>query len=68
MENIVGHFINGQLIADSGNRRQDVYNPATGEVTKQVALASASTVEQAIAAAEAAFPAWRNTTPSKEVR
>ena len=63
----VGHFINGQLVADE-TRTQDVFNPATGEVSRQVALASKATVEQAIAAAEAAFPAWRNTPPLKRAR
>ena len=55
----VGHLINGEMRSDAA-RLQDVYNPATGEVSKQVALASAATVEEAIAAAQAAFPAWRN--------
>lgn len=63
----IGHLINGTLQADSG-RTQDVYNPATGEVSKQVALASKATVEEAIAAAEAAFPAWRNTPPLRRAR
>ena len=40
----VGHLINGQILADS-ERTQDVYNPSTGEVSKQVALASKTTVE-----------------------
>jgi malonate-semialdehyde dehydrogenase (acetylating)/methylmalonate-semialdehyde dehydrogenase len=64
---IVGHFIDGEIRADD-NRPQPVYNPATGEITKQVAMASRTTVEQAIAAAEAAFPAWRNTPPAKRAR
>jgi malonate-semialdehyde dehydrogenase (acetylating)/methylmalonate-semialdehyde dehydrogenase len=63
----VGHLINGQIVSDAA-RLQDVYNPSTGEVSKQVALASAATVEQAIAAAEAAFPEWRNTPPIKRAR
>ena len=46
-------------------RYQDIFNPATGEVSGQVALASVATVEEAIAAAQAAFPAWRDTTPAK---
>jgi malonate-semialdehyde dehydrogenase (acetylating)/methylmalonate-semialdehyde dehydrogenase len=49
-------------------RTQDVYNPATGEVSKQVALASEATVGQAIAAAQAAYPAWRDTPPIKRAR
>lgn len=65
--NIVGHFINGETVADQG-RLQDVYNPATGEASKQVALASKETVEEALAAAEAAFPAWRSTPPIKRAR
>ncbi|WP_439860943.1 CoA-acylating methylmalonate-semialdehyde dehydrogenase [Pseudomonas sp. MBLB4136] len=65
--NTVGHLINGQVISDAA-RLQDVYNPSTGEVSKQVALASKATVEQAIAAAEAAFPEWRNTPPIKRAR
>jgi malonate-semialdehyde dehydrogenase (acetylating) / methylmalonate-semialdehyde dehydrogenase len=60
----VGHFINGEIVADT-ERRQDVFNPATGAVSRQVALASKQTVEQAIAAAQEAFPAWRNTPVGK---
>jgi len=63
----VGHFINGQLITDS-ERTQDVYNPSTGAVSKQVSLASKATVEEAIAAAQAAFPEWRNTPAIKRAR
>lgn len=62
------HLINGQVVEGAGNRFQDVFNPATGEVTKQVALASKATVEEAIASAEAAFPAWRNTPPAKRAQ
>jgi len=65
--NTVGHFINGELVADSG-RNQDVFNPATGGVSKQVALASQQTVENAISAAAAAYPAWRDTPPLKRAR
>ncbi|WP_298608834.1 aldehyde dehydrogenase family protein, partial [uncultured Thiothrix sp.] len=63
----VGHIINGELREDTG-RTQPVYNPSTGEVSKQVALASKATVEAAIAAAQAAFPTWRDTPPAKRAR
>jgi malonate-semialdehyde dehydrogenase (acetylating)/methylmalonate-semialdehyde dehydrogenase len=63
----VGHLINGELSEEAG-RTQLVYNPSTGEVSKQVALASKATVEAAIAAAAAAFPAWRDTPPAKRAR
>ena len=65
--NIIGHYINGQISTEA-SRTQAVYNPSTGESEKQVAIASQATVEQAIAAAAAAFPAWRDTPPSKRAR
>ena len=65
--NIVGHFINGEDVADA-NRPAPVTNPATGEITKHVAMASQDTVEAAIAAAAAAYPAWRNTPPAKRAK
>jgi len=67
MTNIVGHLIGGELREDHA-RLQDVFNPATSKVTKQVALAGKATVEEAIAEAQAAFPAWRNTPPAKRAR
>lgn len=67
---VVGHLINGDIVGASGEsgRSQDVFNPSTGEVSKQVALADQATVSNAIAAAEAAFPAWRDTPPLKRAR
>ena len=65
--NVVGHFINGVDVADD-NRPEPITNPATGEISRHVAMASKETVESAIAAAEAAFPAWRNTPPAKRAR
>jgi len=63
----VGHFINGKIV-DADGRMQDVFNPATGQVVRRVSLASKTTVEKAIAAAEAAFQGWRNTPPLKRAR
>ena len=56
----IGHWMNGGEVAGTG-REQDVFNPATGEVTGRVALASVSDLEQAVDAARAALPAWRAT-------
>lgn len=63
----IGHLINGQLV-NGGCRTQPVFNPATGASHKVVQLADKATVEQAIASAQAAFPAWRNTPPLKRAR
>ena len=67
MTEIVGHLINGEIRTDC-ERSVDVFNPATAEVTKQVAMASVATVEEAITAAQAAFPAWRSTPAAKRAR
>ena len=64
---VIGHFINGETKPDS-NRAQPVSDPATGQVVQQVAMASAATVADAITAAQAAFPAWRDTPPAKRAR
>jgi malonate-semialdehyde dehydrogenase (acetylating)/methylmalonate-semialdehyde dehydrogenase len=61
------HLINGELQA-GGTRRSAVYNPSTGEAIHEVLLADVSTVQLAVAAAKAAFPAWRNTPPAKRAQ
>ncbi len=64
---LVGHLIGGKTIT-TGERAQDVFNPATGKAEKRVLLAPKATVEEAIANAQAVFPAWRNTPPLKRAR
>src|SRR3954462_14766374 len=49
----------------TGDRTAPVTDPATGEVTGQVTLASPEDVDAAVAAAAAAFPAWRDTSLTK---
>jgi len=63
----IGHLINGQRV-NGGTRTQPVYNPATGASSLNVQLADVATVQAAIASAEAAFPAWRNTPTLKRAR
>lgn len=63
----IQHLIHGELVTGEG-RTADVFNPATGESTRKVALASSATVQQAIDSAKAAFPAWRNTPPAKRAQ
>ncbi len=64
---VVGHLIGGKLVPEA-TRTQAVFNPATGQVVRRVALASRATVESAIAAAQAAYPEWRNTPAIKRAR
>ncbi|WP_333848372.1 CoA-acylating methylmalonate-semialdehyde dehydrogenase [Phaeobacter italicus] len=64
----IGHYICGQNTAPKGEKTQAVYNPATGEHTGDVSLATVETVNAAVAAAKAAFPAWSNTPPIRRAR
>ncbi len=64
---VIGHWIGGRRVAAPG-RTQEVFNPATGEVARHVALASTAEVEQAIQAARLAFPKWADTPPLRRAR
>lgn len=63
----IQHLINGDLVS-AGDRTADVFNPSTGEVTGKVHLADVATVQRAIDAAKAAFPAWRRTPAAKRAQ
>ncbi|MEO3783000.1 CoA-acylating methylmalonate-semialdehyde dehydrogenase [Actinocorallia sp. B10E7] len=62
------HWINGKPWTGTAERRGDVYNPATGVVSGTVDFASPSDVDEAVAAAKAAFPAWRDASLSQRAR
>lgn len=62
------HWAGGRRVDGSGASLAPVTDPATGEVTGQVPLASAEEAAQVIAAAKAAFPAWRDTSLAKRTQ
>jgi malonate-semialdehyde dehydrogenase (acetylating)/methylmalonate-semialdehyde dehydrogenase len=64
----VGHWIAGRRVPGASGRSQAVFNPSTGAVARQVALASVDEVSAAVAAAKAAFPAWADTPPLRRAR
>ena len=64
----IPHYVAGARFAGSATRSQTVTNPATGAVTGQVPLANAADVDAAVAAAQAAFPAWSDTPPIRRAR
>ncbi|MGW7537512.1 CoA-acylating methylmalonate-semialdehyde dehydrogenase [Amycolatopsis sp. NPDC054798] len=64
----LSQWIAGGEAAGSPDGYGDVTNPATGRVTARVPLGSAADAEAAIAAAKAAFPAWRKTSLAKRSR
>ncbi|MBK9178036.1 MAG: CoA-acylating methylmalonate-semialdehyde dehydrogenase [Acidimicrobiales bacterium] len=57
----IGHWIGGRRVDGTSGRAGPVFDPATGEQRAEVALASTAEVDAAVAAAAAAFPAWRAT-------
>ncbi len=63
-----GHFVAGSHNELSSTRRSPVFNPATGEQTGELLLASKTDVESVIAIAQKAFPAWAATPPLTRAR
>jgi malonate-semialdehyde dehydrogenase (acetylating)/methylmalonate-semialdehyde dehydrogenase len=63
----ITHYI-GEAKVSSGGRLGDVFNPATGEVARKVALGGSAEVDSAVRAAAAAFPSWSATPPLTRAR
>jgi len=55
---VIGHYLNGQVQDTGSERFSNVFNPATGAIQARVGLASQQTVDEAVASALRAFPAW----------
>lgn len=64
----INHFVSGAEFAGESDRFGDVYDPALGSVQKKVRLATVADVDAAVAAAQAAFPGWRDTSLAKRVQ
>lgn len=62
------NFINGKVVQSRSGRTSRVFNPATGQQSGTLGLASAEDVKDAVAAARAAFPAWAATPPLRRAR
>ncbi len=65
---VIGNFINGKRVASESSRKAPVFNPATGEQTKLVTLATVSETEAAIGVAQTAFETWSKVTPLNRSR
>jgi len=64
----IQHYIGGSVVESTSGRTAPVFNPATGSQSAAVALASATEVDAAVAAARAASPAWAATSPLRRAR
>jgi betaine-aldehyde dehydrogenase len=61
---VLRNYIDGEFRDAADGRTTDVVNPATGEVYASAPLSGQPEVDAAMAAAAAAFPVWRDTTPA----
>ena len=64
----IQHLIDGEFRAGSSGRSSAVFNPATGERSGEVALASVDEVDVAVASAKAAFDDWKNESLAKRTK
>ena len=64
----LSHYIGGKTVTGTSDRVGDVFNPATGEISAHVPLATAAEVDAAVDAAAAAFPEWSAVTPLQRAR
>ena len=66
--NIIEHFVNGQKFSGDSKRISKVFNPATGEQTAEVKLASIKDMDAAVEAAKTAFISWSKKPPLQRAR
>jgi len=64
----VSMWVNGAKQGAQSPRYGEVTNPATGAVTKRVPFCNRADIDRAVASAQAAFPAWRDTPPLRRAR
>jgi malonate-semialdehyde dehydrogenase (acetylating)/methylmalonate-semialdehyde dehydrogenase len=67
MAPIVRNYINGEFVT-SLSPTIDVINPANGSLLAKVPLCTKMEVAEAVAAAKAAFPSWRETPPAQRIQ
>ncbi|MEU0463823.1 CoA-acylating methylmalonate-semialdehyde dehydrogenase [Amycolatopsis sp. NPDC006131] len=64
----LNHWSGGAELPGRAGRYSEVTDPATGAVTARLALAEQSEVDAVVAAATAAFPAWRDTSLARRTQ
>jgi malonate-semialdehyde dehydrogenase (acetylating)/methylmalonate-semialdehyde dehydrogenase len=64
----LSHYVSGARVPGKSGRFADVFDPATGSAARRVPLASTDEVNEIVAAARAAWPAWAKTPPLRRAR
>ncbi len=65
MSKHVTHWIDGKAFGGVADRQGDIFDPATGQVSGKVDFADIALVDEAVAAASAAFSEWRHASLTK---
>ena len=65
---VLGHYIGGQSVMGISGREGGVYNPATNELIRNVALADAAEVDKAVSNAAEAFQDWAEMPSARRVQ
>ncbi|WP_298197757.1 CoA-acylating methylmalonate-semialdehyde dehydrogenase [Novosphingobium sp.] len=65
---LIDHFLAGGTAGLDSSRHGDVFDPNNGTVQAQVVLGGADALDRAVAAAQAAQPAWAATNPQRRAR
>ena len=64
----IEHFVEGKSFSGDSKRTSKVFNPATGEQSAEVKLASVTDVNTAVSKAQKMFEVWSNTPPLQRAR
>ena len=56
--NLIQHYVGGELISGSSNRKGKVFNPALGEQKSEVILANKLDLDKTVSIAKKAFELW----------
>ncbi|HYR25057.1 MAG TPA: aldehyde dehydrogenase family protein, partial [Aquabacterium sp.] len=64
----IHHHIGGRVVPSTSGRTAEIFNPAEGRVQGHVDLGTPAELDQAVAAAQAAFPAWSAQPPLARAR
>ncbi|CAB4330502.1 MAG: CoA-acylating methylmalonate-semialdehyde dehydrogenase [Actinobacteria bacterium] len=64
----ISHWVNGSMMADKPERTGEIFNPATGAVSGNVAFADAATVDKIVNISEKAFEQWRHASLTKRTQ
>jgi malonate-semialdehyde dehydrogenase (acetylating)/methylmalonate-semialdehyde dehydrogenase len=65
---MISHWVNGSVMTDKPDRTGEIFNPATGQVSANVAFADAATVDEIVNISEKAFEQWRHASLTKRTQ